>query len=363
MARISETRLLSGKSSKKEIKHYEIDLGNSGILYKPGDSLCVVPINNSKLVYSILSRLRVSSKLVPKGFKNNIFNILKKEFEILTPTKRLIQFIGNNISNQKLSNAIQGNDKSELEKLKFGKDILDFLNLDVNLEINVDFFLQLLKPLQHRTYSISSSLNVHPNQVHLTVSTLRWKNEDRYYNGICSTYLADTCSKNSKIHIFTLPNKSFKLPEDNRIPIIMIGPGTGFAPFRAFLEERVISKSIGKNWLFFGGQTKANDFIYENEIMNMKNLGFLNKLDTAFSRDQEKKKYVQHKMYESKREFFKWLQEGAYIYICGEASAMANDVDRMLHKIIREELGSSDETAKEYVKKLKAEKRYLTDVY
>ena len=220
-----------------------------------------------------------------------------------------------------------------------------------------------MKPLQHRAYSITSSYNAYPKKVHLTVSTQRWKNNLRDYHGVCSTFLADKCFKGSKIKVFLIPNRIFKLPKNQEKAIIMIGPGTGVAPFISFLQEREFLKSPGKNWLFFGAQTNKNDFIYKNEILNFQNSNILDKLDTAFSRDQFEKIYVQDKMYESRAEIFQWLEDGAILYVCGDALKMAKDVDNMLKRIIELQLDCNEIKSLEYIKNLKKEKRYLLDVY
>ena len=246
---------------------------------------------------------------------------------------------------------------------KFGKDVLDFMNLDESLKFDVLHFLTLLKPLQHRAYSIASSNLIFKNSVHLSVSTQRWQKKTRDYGGVCSTFLSDSCVLGDKVKIFLIPNKLFKLPEDQNKPIIMIGPGTGVAPFLSFIQERKYLKSNGKNWLFFGAQTKKNDFIYEDQISNFVEEKILNNLDTAFSRDQDKKIYVQDKIYERSDEFFQWLKNGAIIYICGDAQKMAKDVESTIIKLISKELKCDDEKAFEYLKMLKKEKRYLLDVY
>jgi sulfite reductase (NADPH) flavoprotein alpha-component len=241
-------------------------------------------------------------------------------------------------------------------------DVLDFMNINPNFKIDVNEFLALLKSLQHRTYSISSSLNKVKNEVHLTVSSVRWQKDSRKYNGVCSTFLADDCALGENIKVFFTPNKSFRLPDDNK-DIIMIGPGTGIAPFRAFLQEREYRNSSGKNWLFFGDQTKNDDFIYKNELEDYLSSGVLNKLDLAFSRDQKDKIYVQNIMYENKNEFYNWLGSGAYLYICGDANRMAKDVEDMIIKIIMECSNISFDAAFDYLNNLKREKRYLRDVY
>ena len=362
IAKLLSNRMLSGVNSNKEIMHYEIDLGDSGLKYEVGDSLSIFPTNKEDLVNKIIDRLGVEFDFVPEGYENDIKMLLTEKFEILTPTKRLIEYIAKNTNDKKLKSIIDHNNNKELENYKWGMDVLDFMNINPNFKIDITDFLGLLKSLQHRTYSISSSLNKVKNEVHLTVSSVRWKKDSRNYNGVCSTFLADDCTPGDDIKVFFTPNKSFRLPDDNK-DIIMIGPGTGIAPFRAFLQEREYKNSSGKNWLFFGDQTKNDDFIYKNELEDFISSGVLNKLDLAFSRDQKNKIYVQNVMYENKNEFYNWLESGAYLYICGDANRMAKDVEDMIIKIIMECSNISFDAAFEYLNNLKREKRYLRDVY
>ena len=361
-AKLLSNRMLSGVNSNKEIMHYEIDLGDSGLKYEVGDSLSIFPTNKEDLVKKIIDRLGVEFDFVPVGYENDIKTLLTEKFEILTPTKRLIEYIAKNTNDKKLNSIIDHNNNKELENYKWGMDVLDFMNINPNFKIDITDFLGLLKSLQHRTYSISSSLNKVKNEVHLTVSSVRWKKDSRNYNGVCSTFLADDCTPGDNIKVFFTPNKSFRLPDENK-DIIMIGPGTGIAPFRAFLQEREYRNSSGENWLFFGDQTKNDDFIYKNELQDFISSGVLNKLDLAFSRDQKNKIYVQNVMYENKNEFYNWLESGAYLYICGDANRMAKDVEDMIIKIIMECSNISFDAAFEYLNNLKREKRYLRDVY
>ena len=361
-AKLLSNRMLSGVNSNKEIMHYEIDLRDSGLKYEVGDSLSIFPINKQNLVNKIIERLGVEFDFVPGGYENYIRLLLTEKFEILTPTKKLIEYIAKNSNDKKLKSIIDQNNNKELENYKWGMDVLDFMNINPNFKIDVNEFLALLKSLQHRTYSISSSLNKVKNEVHLTVSSVRWQKDSRKYNGVRSTFLADDCALGENIKVFFTPNKSFRLPDDNK-DIIMIGPGTGIAPFRAFLQEREYRNSSGKNWLFFGDQTKNDDFIYKNELEDYLSSGVLNKLDLAFSRDQKDKIYVQNIMYENKNEFYNWLGSGAYLYICGDANRMAKDVEDMIIKIIMECSNISFDAAFDYLNNLKREKRYLRDVY
>jgi len=363
MAEISKNKILSGSGSNKEIRHYEIDLKDSGITYEVGDTLNVIPQNNQKLVNLILEKLHIDENFIPSGENETMQNLLLKKYEISTPNKMLIEEIVKKSKNNDVRRILSSDDKEKLDSFLWGKDILDLLNLDEKINFESEEFLGFLKPLQPRAYSISSSLKMHQNQVHLTISSVRWKEKERIHNGVCSTYLADMESPFSKIGVYISQNKSFRVPENDSAPIIMIGPGTGIAPFRAFLEERKVRGGNGKNWLFFGDQTRKNDFIYEEEIIGFKKSGILTKLDLAFSRDQKEKVYVQHKMLESSKKFFTWLEDGAYIYVCGDAKFMAKDVDKAIHEIIQKEGRLKPESAKDYVNDLKRQKRYLRDVY
>ena len=362
-AEISANKILSGKSSNKEIRHYEIELSDSGISYEVGDTLSVLPLNDKKLVELIIKRLGVNKSYRPNTFKNTLQFLLLNNFEISSPNKDFINAISEISKDTKLKSLLDSNKKNKIDDFLLGKDILDLMNLDSSLTLTPEKFLSLLKPLQPRAYSISSSPNVHEGQVHLTISRVKWQNLDRIHKGVCSNFLADSESSVTQAGIFVTPNNSFRIPEDDLRSIIMIGPGTGLAPFRAFLEEREFRKAKGKNWLFFGDQTRKNDYIYKDEIMNFKKSGLLTKLDLAFSRDQKSKIYVQHKMKEAAYEFFKWIDEGAYIYVCGDANYMAKDVDIALHQIVKDQGKFNEVESKKYVDDLKREKRYLRDVY
>jgi sulfite reductase (NADPH) flavoprotein alpha-component len=245
----------------------------------------------------------------------------------------------------------------------WSKDILDVLNVNPSVRLSAEEFVGLLKPLQHRAYSISSSPLAHPGRVHLTIASVRWRAQNREHGGVCSTFLADRVGEGEKAGIFVSPNKAFRPPADNDAPMIMVGPGTGVAPFRAFLEQRGVTGAKGRNWLFFGDQHRADDFVYEDELTAMGRNGLLTRLDLAFSRDQDEKIYVQTRMRENGRDLFAWLEEGACFYVCGDASRMAKDVEDALRDIIATHGGLSAEAANDYVATLRKTKRYLRDVY
>ncbi len=352
-AKLLVNRLLTAENSSKETRHYEISIAGSGLSYEAGDALCVVPTNCPDLVQDILKELNF--------FGTEPENKLLNQFEIKTPSKELLQEIAIRSGNAELNNAL--NDKDALSKYLWGRDILDLLRQNPNLEFTIDEFFGLLKPLQHRAYSISSSGKANPETVHLTVSSVRYDAFERPHKGVCSTFLADLTDETTEIRCFFTPNKVFRVPDNNDLPIIMVGPGTGIAPFRAFLQERQTRGAKGKNWLFFGDRNAATDFIYRDELEQMGNSGLLNRLDLAFSRDQEEKIYVQDKMREHGAELFSWLEEGGYFFVCGDAYYMAKDVDKALHDVIATHGNKSEQQAIDYVNQLKKDKRYVRDVY
>jgi sulfite reductase (NADPH) flavoprotein alpha-component len=236
-ATLIRSRLLSGKSSRKEICHYEIDLGDSGLIYETGDALNVMPTNDPSLVSKILQRLDVDGDVIIQGEEKTITELLTHNYEISTPSRNLITAIEAQANDDMLSHVFKNGDKQALADFLWGKDTLDLLNLNNDIRFSIDEFLKLLKALQHRAYSISSSPSKHAGSVHLTVASVRWSNNDRDHRGVCSTFLADRINENDKLGIFVSPNKAFRIPDNDKAPIIMVGPGTGIAPFRAFLRN------------------------------------------------------------------------------------------------------------------------------
>ncbi|MEM0986560.1 MAG: sulfite reductase flavoprotein subunit alpha [Pseudomonadota bacterium] len=358
-----ENRLLSGPGSDKEIRHFSFDLGDSGMTYEAGDALGVMPVNTDEIVSGILERIGAAADEVVAGQDAPLGDLLKYRLEVRTPPRSVINEIEKRAGHDELSHIVSNGDKEALEAFLWGKDTLDLLNLNPGLAYDPAEFVSWLKPLQHRAYSISSSPKAHPGEVHLTVAAVRWTHDDRVHQGVASTFLADLCNSGDETPIFMSPNKSFRIPTDNDAPMVMVGPGTGIAPFRAFLEERREIGAKGKNWLFFGDRTHADDFIYEDEIGTMSEDGILSRLDLAFSRDQAEKVYVQNRMRENSKALFGWLEDGGYFYVCGDATRMAKDVDAALLEIVAQEGGLSEDGALDYVAILKKEKRYLRDVY
>ncbi|MGK2882412.1 MAG: diflavin oxidoreductase [Mycobacterium sp.] len=357
LAEVPVNRPLSGPGSAKEIRHYEFALADSGITYEAGDALAVIPENNPALVEAIADHFRVSVDTLVDG--EPLGELLGHRYEISTPSKDLLGEVESRAENEEFTYALRGGVKETLDRWLYGKDVLDILHIGGD-ELSLEDFVGLLKPLAHRAYSISSSSLAHPDRIHLTVAAVRYSTTGRERGGVCSTFLADRCSS---AKIFLQPNRSFRVPSDDSVPMIMVGPGTGIAPFRAFLQERSQRGATGRNWLFFGDQHRAHDFIYDDELSAWQASGVLNRLDLAFSRDQSDKVYVQTRMLEQGKELFGWLESGAHFYVCGDATQMAKDVDKALHDVVVEHGGLDRDEATEYVNTLKKEKRYVRDVY
>lgn len=364
-AKMRVNRIVTALDSSKETRHYEISIEGSGLSYEAGDALCVIPSNCPDLVAAIVKALGCTGA-EDEPVNGNLMTLseaLRTHFEIKLPSKELIEEIANRSGDQELNGLLLSGDKEKLADYLWGRDILDLLLQFPGIEFSAAEFLRLLKPLQHRAYSISSSGKKYPDSVHLTVASVRYDAHGRGHKGVCSTYLADLVGENTDVRIFFTPNNHFRVPNDDKLPMIMVGPGTGIAPFRAFLQEREFRKATGKNWLFFGDRNAATDFIYREEIEAMQASGLLTRLDLAFSRDQEEKIYVQDRMKENGAELYAWLEQGGYFFVCGDAYRMAKDVDQALHDVIREHGNKSENEAVDYVNQLKKDKRYVRDVY
>ena len=364
-AKLLVNRLLTDASSSKETRHYEISIAGSGLTYEAGDALCVVPTNCSELVADIIKAIgcKGDEDEPVNGELMSLQVALREHFEIKAPSKELLEEIATRSGDQELNGIIESGDKEKLANYLWGRDTLDLLLQFPLCEFTAAEFIALLKPLQHRAYSISSSGKQYPDAVHLTVASVRYESHGRSHKGVCSTFLADLVNDETKVRCFFTANKVFRVPEDNSLPMIMVGPGTGIAPFRAFLQERQYRKANGKNWLFFGDRNAATDYIYRDELESFQDSGLLTRLDLAFSRDQDAKIYVQDRMLEQGAELFLWLEQGGYFFVCGDAYRMAKDVDQALHTVIAEHGKLSEQQAIDYVNQLKKNKRYVRDVY
>jgi sulfite reductase (NADPH) flavoprotein alpha-component len=363
-ARLLRNVLLNKPGSQKEVRHYEISLEDSGLKYEVGDALGVLPENCPALVEELLAALhrRGDERVLAGGAAITLREALITQFDILRPSNELLAAVATKAPGVEFAPLLAAGREQALKQWVYGRDVLDIVRLAPDV-FATDELVSLLRKLAPRLYSISSSPNAHPNQVHLTVSTVRYEASGRGRKGVASTFLAERAAAPRRIKTFVQPSHGFKLPSNPDVPIVMVGPGTGIAPFRAFLEERQVIGAKGNNWLLFGDQKKDCDFLYEEQVVVWHRDGFLTRLDLAFSRDQTEKIYVQHRMQENAAELWSWLESGAHFYVCGDASRMAKDVDATLHHVVETAGGKSPDDARAYVAKLKSDKRYQRDVY
>ncbi len=361
-APLTERILLSGRGSGKEVWHHELSLAGSGLTYEPGDSLAVVPRNREEDVNAILEAGQFSGESVTlDGSTAPLRHWLSGAFDCTTLTKNVAAKYNDRAQSAKLSALLA--DAGAMRDYLHGRQIVDLLT-DFPVEgLPAESFLALLRRMPPRLYSIASSLRAYPEEVHLTVASVRYVTHGRSRAGVASTYLAERVALGDTVSVFVTPNKHFKLPADAAAPIIMVGPGTGVAPFRAFLQERQATGATGKNWLFFGDQHYTLDFLYQLEWQDYLKERLLTKLDVAFSRDQKEKIYVQHRMMEQASSLWRWMQDGAVFYVCGDASRMAGDVHEALIRIAEREGGLTRAAAEEHVEELRKSRRYLRDVY
>lgn len=349
----------------KQTHHVEISLEGSGLTYEVGDALGLYPENPECVVDEIIAGLPFKAGEVPTstGEEVSLREALIRHYDIGNINKSLIEKWQKRSGSPFLRSLVEADDRKQWEEFCWGRDLIDLV-----LDYPADFadgeeFVGVLKKLQPRLYSIASSPKAHPGEVHLCVGIVRYDAHGRKRGGICSTYLSDRINDETKPGVYLHHNPAFRLPADGNVPVIMVGPGTGIAPFRAFLEERKATQSKGANWLFFGNPHSATDFLYKDELEGFVADGTLGRLDLAWSRDQKEKVYVQNLMVQEGAEIWKWFQEGAAFYVCGDASRMAKDVDAALLTIAREHGKLSEEAAAAYISQLKKDKRYLRDVY
>jgi len=348
-ARLLTSRNLNAPGSAKQVHHVEFDLAHSGLVYTAGDALGVIPHNCPELVSHILAALGCDGEEAvnaPDGTTVPFRRALTEFYDLGKPTAELLALCGTTAAHHVV-------------------DAILARAPDVKLHPrNAADIIRALKKLQPRLYSISSSPKAHGGQVHLTVGAVRYEKDGRPRKGVCSTFLADRAQPGTtRVGVFVHSNNSFRPPADGDIAAIMVGPGTGIAPFRAFLHERHATKARGKNWLFFGDQRATTDFLYRDELTALQSAGVLTRLDLAFSRDQPEKIYVQQRMLEAAAELWSWLEAGAHFYVCGDASRMAKDVDAALHQVIETAGKKSPAEAAAYVQALKTSQRYQRDVY
>jgi sulfite reductase (NADPH) flavoprotein alpha-component len=364
--KLAVNRRMSTEESEKDTRHFEIDLTNWGLSFEPGDSVAVYPTNDPKLVDEIIHALgakgdeEVTSAKTQKPFREALF----RDCSITQPTPKFLKAIAERASAAPmLKELLHPARKHDLENYLWGAEVIDFLLEHPSVKFTPQEFVVLLTKLQPRLYSVASSLKVFPDQVHLIVDVVQYESRGRVRKGVASTFLSERAEK-VPVPVYPASAKHFHMPEDQSLPLIMIGPGTGVAPFRAFLQERQAIGAKGKNWLFFGAQREKCDYAYKEDWEKFTRDGLLTKLDCAWSRDQAHKIYVQNKMLENAAEIWKWIDgEGAQFLVCGDARRMAKDVDAALRKIVQEEGGKSVDEANAYVEQLKNDKRYKRDVY
>lgn len=365
MAEVLENLNLNGRGSDRETRHLELSLEGSNLQYEPGDSLGIYPENHPRLVEELIEAMgwNGDSPVVinKNGEERPLGEALLRHFEITVLTKSLIEKIATITLNNELTKLLEN--EQELRSYLNERDLLDLVQ-DYSLKgMSAREFIPLLRKMPARLYSISSSPTAFPDEVHLTVRTVRYESHGRQRYGVCSVQLAERIESGDKLPVYIQHNPNFKLPENPDAPIIMIGPGTGVAPFRAFLGEREENGAEGKSWLFYGDQHFSTDFLYQVEWQRWLKDGVLTRMDVAFSRDTDQKVYVQHRMLENSKELYAWLQEGAYVYVCGDEKRMAHDVHHALETIIQQEGGFSADEAAEYIARMQQQKRYQRDVY
>lgn len=362
-APLLENQILSGRGSSKEVRHIEISLEGSGLHYQPGDALGVYPQNDPVLVSMLIDALGfdADTPVELEEQTETLTNALMHHREITVLTRPLVEKWAELAQSDELNKLMES--KAAVTEWIRGRDVLDLVQSYPLADIDANGFIKLLRKLPPRLYSIASSQAAVDEEVHITVATVRYNAHNRERGGVASTWLADRLAEDATIPVYIDPNKNFKLPADDDAPIIMIGPGTGVAPFRSFMQEREERGARGRNWLFFGDQHFLTDFLYQTEWLAWRKSGLLTHLDVAFSRDQTEKIYVQHRIREKSIEIWNWLQEGAYLYVCGDADNMAPDVNEALIDIISQQGNKSREDATEYLRQLTRDKRYQRDVY
>lgn len=366
-AELLTTINLNGRGSDRETRHLELSLEGSGLTYEPGDCVGIYPENDPVLVDGIIETMSWSPNEIvvqgKEGGEGSLRNALLRQFEITVLSKPLLEKALPFTDNGKLAELLAPDKRDELKAYASGRDLLDLLQDFGPWKLNAAELVSILRKLPPRLYSIASSNKANPDEVHLTIRKVDYEAHGRKRGGVCSVQVSERLEAGDTLPIFIQNNPNFKLPANPDTPIIMVGPGTGVAPFRAFLEEREELGSEGKTWLFYGDRHFVTDFLYQTDWQRMLKDGVLTKLDVAFSRDTKEKVYVQNRMLQHAAELYAWLQEGAHVYVCGDEKHMAHDVHQALLTIIGEQGGLDAEASKAYLADLQAQQRYQRDVY
>jgi len=343
---------LNGTGSTRETWHVEFAVDDPAFVYKPGDAIGLYPENDPALAEDMLKAVGLAGDAALK-------QRLVTSFDITTLSRPAVDGYAKLTGRKDVAKLLED---GELAKFASDRQLIDLFE-SFPEKLAADQFVKLLRPLPGRLYSVASSLKAHAGEAHLLVGAVRWSSHGRARNGVTSTYLADRCKTGTKARIYVKPNKHFGLPADGARPIVMIGAGTGIAPYRGFIEERAENGDKGKSWLFFGERNFSNDFLYQLEWQDHLASGTLSRIDVAFSRDQPEKIYVQHRLWEHRDELLKWLDDGAHIYVCGDEKGMAKDVDAMLVKILAGKAKGDEEAGRATLKELTKAGRYQRDVY
>ncbi|EBB8131245.1 NADPH-dependent assimilatory sulfite reductase flavoprotein subunit [Salmonella enterica] len=361
-ATLSVNQKITGRNSEKDVRHIEIDLGDSGLRYQPGDALGVWYQNDPALVKEIVELLwlKGDEPVTVDGKTLPLAEALEWHFELTVNTANIVENYATLMRSESLLPLV--GDKAQLQHYAATTPIVDMVRFSP-AQLDAQALIDLLRPLTPRLYSIASAQAEVESEVHITVGVVRYDIEGRARAGGASSFLADRVEEEGEVRVFIEHNDNFRLPANPQTPVIMIGPGTGIAPFRAFMQQRAAEGAEGKNWLFFGNPHFTEDFLYQVEWQRYVKEGLLSRIDLAWSRDQKEKIYVQDKLREQGAELWRWINDGAHIYVCGDARRMAADVEKALLEVIAEFGGMDLESADEYLSELRVERRYQRDVY
>ncbi|MCH6269263.1 sulfite reductase subunit alpha [Neobacillus citreus] len=366
-AKVLKNINLNGTGASKETRHIELSLKGSDLCYNPGDVLGIIPANDPELVASLLEEIGGDGEeIVTVGKQGETLPLkeaLTTYFEITLLTKKILQQASAFTENEELQKLVLAENANQLKEYCYGLDLLDMLRDFGPWKASIQDIVSLLRKMTPRLYSIASSNTAHPDEVHLTIGAVRYTALGRDRKGVCSVLCAERIQEGDTLPVFVQANKHFHLPESQDKDIIMVGPGTGIAPFRSFIQERAMNEATGRSWLFFGDQHSATDFLYQNELEKFQKNRVLTRLETAFSRDTAQKVYVQHKMLEHSKELFEWIENGAYFYVCGDKEHMAKDVNETLINVIEKEGMMTRESAEAYLNDMQKQGRYQRDVY
>ncbi len=361
-ATLSVNQKITGRNSEKDVRHIEIDLGDSGLRYQPGDALGVWYQNDPQLVKELVELLwlKGDEPVTVEGKTLPLSEALQWHFELTVNTATIVENYATLTRSESLLPLV--GDKAQLQQYAAATPIVDMVRFSP-AQLDAEALIGLLRPLTPRLYSIASSQAEVESEVHVTVGVVRYEIEGRARAGGASSFLADRVEEDGEVRVFIEHNDNFRLPANPETPVIMIGPGTGIAPFRAFMQQRAADGAQGKNWLFFGNPHFTEDFLYQVEWQSYVKEGLLTRIDLAWSRDQQQKIYVQDKLREQGAELWRWINDGAHIYVCGDANRMAKDVENTLLEVIAEYGAMDAEAADEFLSELRVERRYQRDVY